>query len=159
MKPSSATFSKIIWWFHFQIRLSVSVGFLYIFTKNNNSSLFVRITLSQGETVLNTRFFYCRFSLIFIHIKALFRFDHSMETSGNHWFSYQCRIQKLFGEAGFLTSVARRKTVLQLGGLGGGGAVSPPQYGLGGKAPENFGYLAFCGAQKANKILSVKALK
>ena len=82
-----------------------------------------------------------------------------METSGNHWFSYQCRIQKLFGEAGFLTSVARRQTVLQLGGLGGGGAVSPPQYGLGGKAPENFGYLAFCGAQKANKILSVKALK
>ena len=159
MKPSSATFSKIIWWFHFQIRLSVSVGFLYIFTKNNNSSLFVRITLSQGETVLNTRFFYCRFSLIFIHIKALFRFDHSMETSGNHWFSYQCRIQKLFGEAGFLTSVASRQTVLQLGGLGGGGAVSPPQYGLGGKAPENFGYLAFCGAQKANKILSVKALK
>ena len=137
----------------------MSVGFLYIFTKNNNSSLFVRITLSQGETVLNTRFFYCRFSLIFIHMKAVFRFDHSMETSGNHWFSYQCRIQKLFGEAGFLTSVARRKTVLQLGGLGGGGALSPPQYGLGGKAPENFGYLAFCGAQKANKILSVKALK
>ena len=136
----------------------MSVGFLYIFTKNN-SSLFVRITLSQGETVLNTRFFYCRFSLIFIHIKAVFCFDHSMETSGNHWFSYQCRIQKLFGEAGFLTSVARRKTVLQLGGLGRGGAVSPPQYGLGGRAPENFGYLAFCGAQKANKILSVKALK
>ena len=119
----------------------------------------MRITLSQGETVLNTRFFYCRFSLIFIHIKAVFRFDHSMETSGNHWLSYQCRIQKLFGDAGFLTSVARRKTVLQLGGLGGGGAVSPPQYGLGGKALENFGYLAFCGAQKANKILSVKALK
>ena len=99
------------------------------------------------------------FPLFLIHIKAVFRFDHSMETSGNHWFSYQCRIQKLFWEAGFLTSVARRKTVLQLGGLGGGGAVSPPQYGLGGKAPENFGYLAFCGAQKANKILSVKALK
>ena len=154
MKPSSATFSKIIWWFHFQIRLSVSVGFLYIFTKNNNSSLFVRITLSQGETVLNTRFFYCRFSLIFIHIKALFRFDHSMETSGNHWFSYQCRIQKLFWEAGFLTSVARRKTVLQLGGLGGGGCCKPSPVWSRGQSPGKFWLFSilWCSKSKQNTI-------
>ena len=40
----------------------------------------------------------------------------------------QYRIQKFFGKAGFLTSVARRKTAWQLGGSG-------------------VGYLAFCGAQ------------
>ena len=44
---------------------------------------------------------------------------------------YQCHIQKFFGEAGFSVSVARRKTALQLGGLGG--AVSPPQWGPGAK--------------------------
>ena len=58
----------------------------------------------------------------------------------------------------FFDECSEEKNRVAAGGSGGG-AVSPPQYGLGGKAPENFGYLAFCGAQKANKILSVKALK
>ena len=43
----------------------------------------------------------------------------------------QCRIQKFFWEASFLTSVARRKTALQVGDLGG--VVSPPQWGPGAK--------------------------
>ena len=60
----------------------------------------------------------------------------------------------------FFDECSEEKNRVAAGGVWGeGGAVSPPQYGLGGKAPENFGYLAFCGAQKANKILSVKALK
>ena len=42
-------------------------------------------------------------------------------------------------------SVVRRKTASQLGGLRG--TVSPPQWGARGEALENFGYLAFCGAQ------------
>ena len=59
----------------------------------------------------------------------------------------------------FFDECSEEKNRVAAGGSRGGGAVSPPQYGLGGKAPENFGYLAFCGAQKANKTLSVKALK
>ena len=52
---------------------------------------------------------------------------------------YQCRNQQFFWGAGFSTSVARRKTVVQLGGLGS--AVSPPQWGPGTKPQKIFGYL------------------
>ena len=84
----------------------------------------------------------------------MFRFDHSMETSGNHWFSYQCRIQKLFWEAGFLTSVARRKTVLQLGGLGGGGCCKPPPVRSRGQGPGKFWLFSilWCSKSKQNTI-------
>ena len=44
---------------------------------------------------------------------------------------YQCCIQQLFGGASFSTSVVRRKTVVQLGSLGG--TVSPPQWDPGTK--------------------------
>ena len=44
----------------------------------------------------------------------------------------QCHIQQFFGGAGFSTSVARRKTILQLGSLRG--AVSPPQWDPGTKS-------------------------
>ena len=45
----------------------------------------------------------------------------------------QCCIQQFFwGGASFTLSIARRKTVVQLGSLGGG-AASPPQWGPGEK--------------------------
>ena len=47
------------------------------------------------------------------------------------FFVSQCCIQQFLGGAGFSTSVARRKTVVQLDSLGG--AVSPPQWSLGTK--------------------------
>ena len=58
----------------------------------------------------------------------------------------QCRIQTFFGEADFSTSVAKKKTTSQLGGLGGGCCKSSPVESR-GEVPENFGYLAFCVAE------------
>ena len=46
----------------------------------------------------------------------------------------QCCIQQFFGGAGFLTSVARRKTVVQLGSLGGGGVLEAPPSGFLGQS-------------------------
>ena len=63
----------------------------------------------------------------------------------------QCRIQQFFWGAGFSTSVARGKTVLQLGNLGGGGdAVSPPRWGPGTK-PHKF--WLFCILNKLKTLL------
>ena len=59
---------------------------------------------------------------------------------------YQCRNQQFLGGASFSTSVARRKTVVQLGGLGS--AVSPPQRGPGTKPQKIFGYFAFWTSSK-----------
>ena len=54
-----------------------------------------------------------------------------------HWL--QCRIHQFFGGPGFSMSVARRKTVVQLGSWGG--TVSHPQWGPRAK-PQKF--LLFC---------------
>ena len=54
----------------------------------------------------------------------------------------QFRIQQLFLGAGFSASVARRKTVVQLGSLvGGRGTVNPPQCGPGANPREIVGIL------------------
>ena len=50
--------------------------------------------------------------------------------------TFQCRIQHLFWGAGFSLSVARRKTVVQLGSLVG--RCKPSPVGSRSKAPENF---------------------
>ena len=63
---------------------------------------------------------------------------------------YQCRNQQFFWGAGFSTSVARRKTVVQLGGLGS--AVSPPQWGPGTK-PQKI--LAILYSEQAQNIALV----
>ena len=56
-----------------------------------------------------------------------------------------CCIQQFFGSAVFLTSIARRKTVVQLGSLGQHCKTSP--VGSRGETPEIFGYFAFWIAQ------------
>ena len=69
--------------------------------------------------------------------------------------------RNFWGGAGFSTSVARRKTIVQLGSLGG--AVSPPQWGPGTTPQKIFGYFAFwisskhhlCGSAKTNSDQSL----
>ena len=57
----------------------------------------------------------------------------------------QCHIQQFFGGASFSTSVARRKTVVQLGSLGW--CCKPSPVGSKGETLEIFGYFAFWIAQ------------
>ena len=64
-----------------------------------------------------------------------------------------CRIQTFFGEADVSMSVARRKTTSAAGGLGG--RCKPSPVASRGEAPENFDYLAFCGAQNIVFVVSV----
>ena len=52
-----------------------------------------------------------------------------------------CPIQQFFGDAGFSTSVVRRRTVVQPGSLGG--SCKPSPAGSRGNAPENFDSFAF----------------
>ena len=58
---------------------------------------------------------------------------------------WQCFIQQFFGGAGFSTSVARRKTVVQLGSLGQ--RCKPSPVGSRGETLEIFAYFAFGIAQ------------
>ena len=57
----------------------------------------------------------------------------------------QCRIQQFFGGAGFSTSVARRKTVVQPGSMGR--RCKPSPVGSRGETLEIFGYFVFWIAQ------------
>ena len=59
--------------------------------------------------------------------------------------SYQCHIQQFFGGAGFSTTVARRKTIVQLVSLGW--CCKPSPVGSRGKTLEIYGYFAFSIAQ------------
>ena len=79
----------------------------------------------------------------------------------HHWIKLsialgQCRIQQFFGGASFSASVARRKTVVQLGSLVG--HCKPFPMGSSSEAPENCGYFfilnsskqCFCGSATTN---------
>ena len=55
--------------------------------------------------------------------------------------SPQCCIQQFFGGADFLTSIVKRKTVVQLGSLGR--CCKPSPVGSRGEILEIFGYFAF----------------
>ena len=109
-------YSLWFWLFFKQTSHRTSVTFTWVLAGSHRtiSALTFDIT-KNGDQIFKSDYLLCK-EVIWRLSEKLFMISIQLTR-----FLCQCRIQQFFwGGAGFLTSAARRKTVVQLGSLGGG---------------------------------------